>query len=210
MSFSTFFSNQARKPEGWFGRFVMRLIFDQGNALLNQLVLDQLSVQPGDYILDIGSGTGRLVSRLAGRIEDGYVEGIDFSKDMIRIARKRNKTDILNGRVGIIEDNFDTREYENGFFSKVCSVNTIYFWSDPERTVRKIAGILKPGGKLVLGFEDKEQLVKRNLNRDVFQFYSTDEVVDLLKSAELSNEVNQVTQKKGDQAFHCITAQKKG
>jgi hypothetical protein len=43
MAFKTFFSQQARKPSGWFGRWIMSGIFDFGNARLNRLVYDILS-----------------------------------------------------------------------------------------------------------------------------------------------------------------------
>ena len=91
MNFSTFFSKQARRPEGLFGRIVMRMVFDQGNAFLNNFVNDQMSVQTDDHILEIGSGTGKLIHRMALRIDNGFIEGIDFSSEMVSIARKRNK-----------------------------------------------------------------------------------------------------------------------
>ena len=58
MNFSTFFSKQARRPEGLFGRIVMRIVFDQGNVFLNNFVSDLMSVQTDDRIIEIGSGTG--------------------------------------------------------------------------------------------------------------------------------------------------------
>ena len=55
---------------------------------------------------------------------------------------------------------------------KACTVNTIYFWPKPENTARKIADLLKPGGKFIVAFEDNKQLEQRNLNKDVFHLYS--------------------------------------
>ena len=43
MNFETFFSKQARKPTGLFGRLIMSKIFDLGNAVLNDLDLRFLS-----------------------------------------------------------------------------------------------------------------------------------------------------------------------
>ncbi len=91
MSFSSFFSKQARKPSGLFGRLVMSNIFDIGNSYLNQLVNELLSVQKDEYILDIGCGTGKLIYTMASQISDGYFEGIDFSETMVSIARRRKK-----------------------------------------------------------------------------------------------------------------------
>jgi phospholipid N-methyltransferase len=66
MRLATFFSRQARKPTGWFGRWVMSSIFDFGNAHLNQFVYDTLAPKTGDHILEIGSGTGKLFDKIAG------------------------------------------------------------------------------------------------------------------------------------------------
>ena len=153
MNFSTFFARQARRPEGLFGRIVMRIVFDQGNAFLNSFVSDLMAVQPDDRIIEIGSGTGKLIYKMAKEIENGFVEGVDFSKEMVSIARKRNTNCIAEGKVKIVEGNFDNMPYETEKFSKACSVNTLYFWPSPAHTAKKIADILKHDGKLILAFE---------------------------------------------------------
>ncbi len=208
MNFSTFFSKQARKPEGFFGRIVMRFVFDRGNAFLNSLTSELMSVKTDDRIIEIGSGTGRLISKMAPKIEKGFIEGVDFSNAMVSIARKKNKNSIATGIVRIVEGDFDNMPYEKAKYSKACSVNTLYFWPSPLNTAKKIADILKPGGKLVLAFEDIAQLKQRKLNQDVFHLYSKDEVRDLLIKAGFSNDVTTVSKKKGNLIFHCVVAEK--
>ena len=127
MNFSTFFSEQARKPAGLFGRIVMSIIFDQGNAFLNGFVNELMSVQIDDRIIEIGFGTGKLIYKMAQQIDTGLIEGVDFSKTMALIAQKRNKKNIAYGKVKIIEGNFDEIPYEKVRFTKACSVNTLYF-----------------------------------------------------------------------------------
>lgn len=204
MNFSSFFANQARKPEGLFGRIVMRMVFDRGNALLNGLVNDLMSVQADDQILEIGSGTGKLIKKMALKIDNGSIQGIDFSSEMVSIARKRNKRNITKGKVKIVDGNFDEISYEKDSFTKACSVNTLYFWPSPANTAKKIAEILKPDGQLVLAFEDIEQLKRRNLNQDVFNLYSKDEVQDILRNVGFAGNVNTVSRKKGSLIFHCV------
>ena len=187
---------------------VMRVVFDQGNAFLNDIVNDLMSVQTDDRIIEIGSGTGKLISRMAPKIDQGLIEGIDFSRAMVSIARKRNKESIARGKVNIVEGNFDEVSYEKESFTKACSVNTLYFWPSPARTAKKLAEILKPDGKLVLAFEDIEQLKQRELNQDVFNLYTIGEVQDLLINAGFSNNVNIVSTKKKNSIFHCVVAKK--
>ena len=45
MSFSSFFSEQAKKPKGMFGRSIMSAIFNIGNAKLNELVYKESAIQ---------------------------------------------------------------------------------------------------------------------------------------------------------------------
>jgi len=208
MSFSTFFSKQARRPGGLFGRIVMRIVFDQGNALLNNLVCDLMSVQTDDRVIEIGSGTGKLIYKMAQKIDNGLIEGVDFSGAMVSIARKRNKNNIANGRVKILEGNFDEMPIEKEGFTKACSINTIYFWPEPKLTAKKIAEILRPEGKLVLAFEDIGQLKQRKLNQDVFHLYSKDEVSAFLIDAGFSDNVRILSKKKGNSIFHCVVANK--
>jgi hypothetical protein len=68
MNFSTFFSEQARKPKGLFGRIVMSFVFDKGNAYLNGFVNELMSVQANDHILEIGFGTWQLIKERAKQI----------------------------------------------------------------------------------------------------------------------------------------------
>ena len=101
MRFSTFFSRQAKKPSGWFGRIVMPRIFDIGNERLNRLVYKMLMPQPGDHILDLGCGTGKLVHKIARRTDRCVVEGLDFSEAMVAIARRRNRNHISKAKAVI-------------------------------------------------------------------------------------------------------------
>ena len=128
----------------------MSIIFDQSNAFLNGFFNELMAVQIDDRIIEIGSGTGKLIYKMAQKIDTGLIEGIDFSNTMVSIAQKRNKRNIANGKVTIIEGNFDEIPYEKDKFTKACSINTLYFWPKPEHTVKKIADILKPEGKLIL------------------------------------------------------------
>jgi ubiquinone/menaquinone biosynthesis C-methylase UbiE len=206
MNFSAFFSKQARKPSGLFGRMVMSVIFDRGNAFLNGFVYDLMSIQENDRIIEIGFGTGKLISKMAKRLKKGFIQGVDFSDTMVSIAQRRNKKSIANGKVKIVEGNFDEMVFEKDRFSKACSVNTLYFWPRPERTAKKIADILIPGGKLVLAFEDIEQLEQRKLNQAVFHLYTTEEVQQLLVDAGFSKNVSTVSRNRGKSTVHCVVA----
>lgn len=204
MCLSSFFSDQARRPKGLFGKFIMSLIFSKGNAALNAFTYELMSVQKDDKILEIGFGTGNLIHKMAGQIDKGFIEGIDFSSTMMSIAQKKNEKYIKSGKVKLFEANFDEIPLEKDNYTKVCSVNTIYFWKNPENSAKKIAEILKPKGKLVLAFEDKPGKIDDN----IFNIYTKEEVRHLLIKAGFLGNVTINSRKKGKALFQCAIATK--
>ena len=208
MSISSFISKQARKPSGWFGRIIMPVIFDRGNAFLNGLANEMMAIRPDDCLLEIGCGTGKLIYDIAPQIDNGIIAGVDFSSTMVAIARKRNKNNIANGKVHIFKGDFDDMPCERESYSKACSVNTLYFWSSPIKTAEKIAEILKPDGKLILAFEDSEQIKRRKMDRDVFHLYTKEEVLNILINAGFSDDTKCISRTRSNLIFHCIAAKK--
>lgn len=205
MSIKSFFSNQARKPTGLFGRWIMSRIFDQGNAILNDFMNDLLDLQTDDHVLEIGFGTGRLICVMAKQTSSGLIEGIDFSSEMVEIAKRNNQENIAKGRVKIVLGDFDQVEYQDNDFDKICSANTIYFWPDPKYTASKIHGILKPGGKLVLGFGDKTRLEARSHDPNVFRIYAKEDVEQLLTCVGF-DEVEIKSKEMASDTVHCAIA----
>ncbi|MDW7673065.1 MAG: class I SAM-dependent methyltransferase [Bacillota bacterium] len=53
-----------------------------------QELIDKLSLNGNENILDIGCGDGKVTSELAARVQKGSVLGIDSSEDMIQLAKK--------------------------------------------------------------------------------------------------------------------------
>ena len=208
MRFRTFFTEQAGHPSGLFGRIVMSKIFDFGNAALNNFLMETLVPEENDHVLEIGFGTGKLISKMSGRINHGLVEGIDLSASMLHIAEKRNRKYINQGRVILRQGDFGEIDYDHNRFDKICSVNTVYFWIEPDKIIQKIHRLLKNGGKLVLAFEDKKQLETRPLDLDIFKMYSEYQIRDILRRNRFSAEIRIESKLIKSDKYHCCIAVK--
>jgi ubiquinone/menaquinone biosynthesis C-methylase UbiE len=185
----------------------MPLIFDKGNADINKFVNELMAVKANDHILEIGFGTGKLINTMAKQINNGLIEGVDFSETMVSVARRRNKKYIAQDKVKIVKGNFDEMSFGKDSFNKVCTVNTIYFWPEPEKTTHKVARLLKPEGQFIIAFEDMAQLNQKPLNRKVFRVYSKNDVRNLLINYGFSN-VSIKSREKGSSLLHCAVASK--
>ncbi len=88
--------------------------------------------------LEVGVGTGRFAQAL------GVEDGVDPSISMLEKASARG----LRVREGYGEH----LPYGNNSFGGVLMVVTICFVPQPERVLAEAARVLRPGGRLVLGF----------------------------------------------------------
>jgi ubiquinone/menaquinone biosynthesis C-methylase UbiE len=180
MNFITYFSNQARKPTGLVGRYIASRIFEKGNSELNALMFETLSISENDHVLEIGFGTGKLIKEIADHMDNGFVEGVDFSETMVEMAKKKCTTHIKTGKAKIHLGDFVDIHFNENCFDKIFTANTIYFWENPKKTVSKIYGLLKPGGKVFIGLHEKSEMEKLPLDRDVLKYYSMQELKELL------------------------------
>ena len=106
-------------------------------------MLEEMSLQPEENVLDIGCGSGWLVRLVASYVNEGRVVGIDISDEMIRAAR-RATADLQN--VFCAVGSVDEIPWQANFFTRVVSVESAYYWPDPAKGLREILRVLREGG----------------------------------------------------------------
>ena len=114
-------------------------------------------VRPGDEVVDVGCGTGRYASELAGL---GFrVLGFDSSAEMIDMARQRPATANLAFAVGDLVSFKPPREFRAILCRGV--LNDLLTDRDHEQVARQLARLLAPGGVLLLDVRDWAGTVDR-------------------------------------------------
>jgi SAM-dependent methyltransferase len=114
-------------------------------------------VRPCDEVLDAGCGTGRYASELASR---GFsVLGIDSSAEMVEVARRRPVAANVKFSVG----DLTSFKHPRPFRAILCRgvLNDFLSDKDRERVTRQFAGLLAPGGVLLLDVRDWLKTVDR-------------------------------------------------
>ena len=111
--------------------------------------IDVLQPVPGERIIDIGCGCGQTSLALAARVApSGSVVGIDLSRPMLEVARRRPRP-AANLRVDFRQLDAQNGDIGRGVFDAAFSRFGVMFFSDPVAAFRNIRASLKPGGRLV-------------------------------------------------------------
>jgi len=116
------------------------------NRLWNRRVVDAASLNPGGTALDLACGTGSLTRDLARKVgPDGYVLGVDFSREMLRAARSRSTPGVAY-RLG---DATNLQDVPSDSFDAATIAYGARNIPDLDALFSEMARTLKPGGVAV-------------------------------------------------------------
>lgn len=134
-------------------------------------------------VLDIGTGTGRILEVLAADIRRGV--GIDLSHDMLRLARARFQADPLRHCQARHGDMY-ALPLESGSFDAAVLYQVLHYAEEPRSALREAVRVLRPGGTLiVVDFERHEEEHLRSEHQHRWLGFEPDEVAGWCRSAGL-------------------------
>jgi SAM-dependent methyltransferase len=120
---------------------------------VRQTVGERLAPAPEDAVLELGCGDGRLLLELISRTPRGFVAGVEPEELMRRHAMARTRRFIERGRLRLVGGlSSDLSSFPDGAFDKACAVDVVYFWRRPADDLAEIRRVLRPGGRLLLGY----------------------------------------------------------
>jgi SAM-dependent methyltransferase len=124
-----------------------------GAERTRRALLERLVVEKRDRVLELGFGNGRLLFAVAARATQGFVAGVEPEEYAVRHAGLRCARLLREGRVALLRGTSrDLSAFAAASFDKVYGVHVTYFWDDPVPHVREIRRVLRPGGRLLLGY----------------------------------------------------------
>ncbi len=203
--FQRLISKQLARPSGLFGRLFTARWLEKANTGMNALTLERLALNADDRLIEIGFGSGFLLERvLDGRL-CAFAVGVELSGDMVKLVRCRLRRFIDAGSAEVLLGDIENLPYKDAEFSKLCSVNTLYFWKSPLAALTECKRVLKSGGLIALCFNSKADLAAWPGHVHGFNLYEISEVEEMLAAAGFS-QIGVASGNDPEQGlFYCIT-----
>ena len=109
-------------------------------GMRHQLLFEQLDVRPGNMVLDIGGGTGRVAQHVAAM--GGQVIVVDPSPVMLRETRRKGLLGVraLAEQLPFPADSID----------RILIVDAFHHFAHQAWAARDLVRVLKPGGRIVI------------------------------------------------------------
>ena len=132
--------------------------YDESFRFVSDLGLDLvrlLDPQPGERVLDLGCGTGRLAAAIAAA--GAEVVAIDSDPAMIERAREqfpsRQFPNLHSANLHFEQADGERLDQDGerwgGPFDAVCSNAALHWMTRPEAVLHGVVGLLRPGGRFV-------------------------------------------------------------
>jgi SAM-dependent methyltransferase len=107
-----------------------------------ELLLDLARVGAGDYLIDLGSGDGRIPIAAARR--GAIARGVELDPELVALSRERAREAQLERRVSFVEGDIFAAHIAQ------ATVVTLYLWPDANLALRpKLLAELAPGTRVV-------------------------------------------------------------
>lgn len=151
--------------------FLNRLLSFRRDVGWRRFTAKHSGLKPGDHALDVATGTGDLAFELARLTTSaGRVTGLDFSADMLAIAKEKAKRNGMESLCTFVQGNALDLPFENDTFAAATIAFGLRNVVDRERCLKEMQRVVRPGGRvLVLEFSQPVWPVFRQL----YLFYFT-------------------------------------
>ena len=208
-------ASQLKLPTGEKG-IEMGNMMNETNINMTRHSIQNLNISNENKILELGHGNAGHVEFLFEQAENLKYYGLEMSELMFQEARQINRNFVSQKQAFFSLYDGNKIPFENDFFDKIFTVNTIYFWQKPEELLVEIYRVLKPNGNFCLTFAEEDFMKQLPFTQFEFELYSTEKAQELIKKTPFKivyteTQTEKVKSKTGelvDRAFTTIVLEK--
>jgi SAM-dependent methyltransferase len=126
--------------------------YQQPRIDLARETLDLAALDGGEVVADVGCGNGRYLAELARRGHAGPVLGVDMSPGMLAAARSGAP------RARLMVADATALPVRDAAAGLTLAMHMLYHVPEPDRAVRELRRITRPGGRAIVGLNGADHL----------------------------------------------------
>ncbi|MCC9063005.1 class I SAM-dependent methyltransferase [Flavobacterium piscisymbiosum] len=208
-------ASQLKHPTGEKG-IEMGNMMNETNINMTRHSIQNLQIEAGNKILELGHGNAGHVEFIFEQAENIKYYGLEMSELMFQEARQTNRNYVSQKQAFFSIYDGNTIPFEDNSFNKVFTVNTIYFWQEPEKLLSEIYRVLQSKGILCITFAEESFMKQLPFTQFEFELYSTEKAEKLIEKSSfkiinketLTEKVKSKTGELVDRAFTTLVLEK--
>ncbi|KIQ17995.1 methyltransferase type 11 [Flavobacterium sp. MEB061] len=208
-------ASQLKHPTGEKG-IEMANMMNETNINMTRHSVQNLNIKAGNSILELGHGNAGHVAFIFEQGENLKYFGLEMSELMFQEARQINRNFVSQKQAFFSLYDGNTIPFEEDSFDKIFTVNTIYFWQEPEKLLLEIYRVLRPKGNFCITFAEEDFMKKLPFTQFEFELYNTEKAQQLIKKTPFKivyteTQTEKVKSKTGelvDRAFTTLVLEK--
>lgn len=208
-------ASQLKHPTGEKG-IEMGNMMNETNINMTRHSIQNLQIEAGNKILELGHGNAGHVEFIFEQAENIKYYGLEMSELMFQEARQINRNYVSQKQAFFSIYDGNTIPFEDDSFNKVFTVNTIYFWQEPEKLLSEIYRVLQPKEILCITFAEESFMKQLPFTQFEFELYSTEKAEKLIEKSSfkiinketLTEKVKSKTGELVDRAFTTLVLEK--
>lgn len=119
------------------------------DSVVESAILSAVADRHYPNLLDIGTGTGRMLELLAPHA--GRLVGLDSSHSMLAVARANiARAELPTGQVELRQGDVYSMPFERASYDLIVIHQVLHYLDDPARAVAEAARLVTPGGRLLV------------------------------------------------------------
>ncbi len=116
-------------------------------AHVETALTDILGSENLGHLLDVGTGTGRMVELFAPQIT--HATAVDNSPEMLRLARAKLQH-LASGQVDLVQGDFNDLPLESGSYDTILLHQVLHYAQNPERVLAEAGRVTASEGRIVV------------------------------------------------------------
>ena len=149
---------------------------------MRKTVVDMAEIDEGDFVLEVGCGTGFTTYEIVRRVGEEKVVAVDLTPEqMVKAIARFPKANFLRGDA-------ENLPFKDNTFDASISAGSIEYWPHPALGIQEMARVTKPGGRVVILAPRKpDNPIVRKFAESIMLFPSTQQCVAWFLKAGLED-----------------------